>query len=64
MLKEKVSVAVITYNSAETVLETLDSIATQTYGTENIELIISDDASTDKTVHVIDEEKSIRMSEN
>jgi glycosyltransferase involved in cell wall biosynthesis len=54
MLKERVSVAVITYNSAETVLETLDSIATQTYGTENIELIISDDASTDTTVSTID----------
>lgn len=54
MLKEKVSVAVITYNSAETVLETLNSIVSQTYGAENIELIVSDDASTDTTVATID----------
>ena len=45
-----VSVVVITYNSAKTVLETLDSIAAQTY--KNIELIISDDCSKDETVKV------------
>lgn len=45
-----VSVIVITYNSGQFVLETLDSIRDQTYG--NIELIISDDASADDTVKV------------
>lgn len=45
-----VSVAVITYNSSATVLETLDSIYNQTY--PNIELIISDDCSTDNTLDV------------
>ena len=49
----KVSIAVITYNSASTVIDTLDSIVKQDYGSENIELIISDDASTDNTVEVI-----------
>lgn len=43
-----VSVPVITFNSAKTVIETLESIKDQTY--PNIELIISDDCSTDDTV--------------
>ncbi len=45
-----VSIIVITYNSERFVLETLESVKNQTY--ENIELIISDDASTDGTVEV------------
>ena len=45
-----VSIVVITYNSVRFVLETLESIKKQTYN--NIELIISDDASTDRTVEV------------
>lgn len=48
-----VSVVVITYNSAKTVIETLDSIAAQTY--KNIELIISDDCSKDETVKVCED---------
>ena len=43
-----VSIVVITYNSAEYVLETLDSALGQTY--PNIEIIISDDCSKDNTV--------------
>jgi alpha-1,3-rhamnosyltransferase len=48
--KEKilVSVIVMTFNSANYVLETLGSILKQTY--KNIELIITDDGSKDKTV--------------
>jgi GT2 family glycosyltransferase len=45
-----VSIIVITYNSSQYVLETLESTKNQTY--ENIELIITDDASTDKTVQI------------
>lgn len=46
-----VSILVITYNSAAYVLETLESAKRQTYS--NIELIISDDSSTDATIDLI-----------
>lgn len=45
-----VSIPVITYNSSKTVLETLESIKAQTY--QNLELIVSDDCSTDNTVEL------------
>lgn len=45
-----VSVPVITYNSSKTIVETLDSIYNQTY--QNLELIVSDDCSTDNTVEI------------
>tara|TARA_Y100001963_G_scaffold146880_1_gene222454 strand:+ start:544 stop:1458 length:915 start_codon:yes stop_codon:yes gene_type:complete len=45
-----VSVVVITYNSSKYVLETLESIKGQTYS--KIELVISDDCSTDETVSI------------
>lgn len=48
--KMLVSVVVVTYNSAYTVLETLESIKQQTY--DRIELIVSDDCSKDDTVAV------------
>lgn len=41
--KHIVTVAVITYHSAATVLETLDSIVNQSSGPQNIELINSAD---------------------
>jgi glycosyltransferase involved in cell wall biosynthesis len=45
-----VSVIVITYNSADYIVETLESIKSQTYA--NIEIIIADDCSVDETVEV------------
>ena len=45
-----VSIVVITYNSSKYVVETLESVKAQTY--RNIELIVSDDCSTDNTVEV------------
>lgn len=45
-----VSVAVISYNSADYILETLESIKAQTY--DHIELIVSDDCSSDDTIEV------------
>lgn len=54
-----VSVIVISYNAENTILETLESIKNQSY--QNIELIVSDDCSKDKTVEIcekwIDENK-------
>jgi glycosyltransferase involved in cell wall biosynthesis len=49
-LKPLVSICVVTYNSSKYVLETLESAKTQTY--KNVELIISDDSSTDNTVEM------------
>ncbi len=48
-----VSIVVTTYNSAKYVLETLESCKNQTY--ENIELVITDDASDDQTVKICEE---------
>lgn len=45
-----VSVVIVSYNAADTITATLDSIYNQTY--PNIELVISDDASKDDTVKV------------
>lgn len=48
-----VSVIVLTYYSARTVVETLDSIKAQSYN--KIELVVSDDASEDNTIDICNE---------
>lgn len=48
-----VSVCVICYNSSEFIIDTLESIKSQTY--QNIELIVSDDKSPDNTVAICNE---------
>ncbi|WGL97015.1 glycosyltransferase [Arsenophonus nasoniae] len=53
MNKELISIAVIAFNSERTILDTLNSILAQDYGSRNIELIISDDGSTDKTNQIV-----------
>lgn len=45
-----VSIQVLSYNSEDTIVETLDSIKNQTY--QNLELIVSDDCSQDKTIEI------------
>jgi len=52
-MNKLVSILVISYNSSEYILQTLESIKNQTY--QNIELIISDDCSKDNTVTVAKE---------
>ncbi|MBU6158233.1 MAG: glycosyltransferase [Bacteroidetes bacterium] len=47
-----VSIILITYNSGDYILETLDSFKAQTY--QNLELIIADDGSTDATLQICD----------
>ena len=49
--QELISVIVITYNSENTILDTLDSINNQTY--TNIEIVVSDDCSEDKTLELV-----------
>ncbi|MGL4393571.1 MAG: glycosyltransferase family 2 protein [Fusobacteriaceae bacterium] len=53
MEKIFVSVVVITYNSAETIIETLESVKKQTY--KNLELVITDDSSTDNSLKIIED---------
>ncbi len=48
--KPLASICVITYNSAKTIEETLNSAYEQTY--ENLELVISDDHSVDDTIEI------------
>lgn len=48
-----VSIIVVTYNSSQYVLETLESAKKQTY--QNIELIVTDDCSSDNTVEICNE---------
>lgn len=45
-----VSIIVVTYNSSEYVIETLESIKSQTY--QKIELIVADDCSKDNTLEI------------
>ena len=48
-----VTICVLTYNSSQYVLDTLNSIREQTY--QNIEIIICDDASNDTTISICEE---------
>lgn len=51
MKQPLVSVCIPTFNGAEFLQECLNSVCAQTY--ENLEVVISDDASTDKTMEII-----------
>ncbi|MBA7854554.1 glycosyltransferase [Enterobacter sp. RHBSTW-00901] len=51
-VKEIITVAVISYNSGNTIADTLNSIVSQTYNKNAIEVIIADDGSRDHTLSV------------
>lgn len=52
-MKEKIDILLATYNGEKYLKEQIDSILNQTY--KNINLIISDDGSTDNTVKILEE---------
>jgi len=58
----KISILTPSYNDAESIIETLDSIMEQTY--TNWELIIIDDGSTDNTKEVIKQYKKEKDKDN
>lgn len=58
----KISVLMPTYNDADTILETLDSLVVQKY--DNWELIIIDDGSSDDTKTVIEKYKKQKDKKN
>lgn len=53
--KYKISIILPVYNGENHLRETLDSIVNQSLGIENIQVIIVNDCSTDKTKEIIDE---------
>ena len=53
MNKELVSVMVLAYNAEKYITDLLESIKMQTY--QRLELVVSDDASTDNTVKIVEE---------
>ena len=50
-ISPKVSCLMITYNQENFIEETIESVLSQDY--ENLEIVISDDASTDKTPDIL-----------
>lgn len=55
----KVSVIIPVYNGEKTIIETINSVIEQTYS--NLELIIINDGSTDRTLELINEVKDSRL---
>ena len=51
--KNLVTIGVVTYNSSKYVIEALESVKSQSY--EDLELVVSDDCSTDNTVDIVRE---------
>ena len=54
-MKYKISVIVPVYNAEKTLKSTINSVINQSFGFDNIELIIVDDCSTDNSKKIIEE---------
>lgn len=48
-----ISVVIVSFNSAHTILHTLNSVLSQDFDLSRVELVISDDGSTDQTLDVV-----------
>ena len=55
MIKPLISVIIPLYNHSQYISQNITSIFNQTYGQENIQLIVIDDCSTDDSVIVVTE---------
>jgi len=55
----KISVITVSYNSAKTIADTLNSVAAQTYS--NVEYIVVDGASTDETLDLVRQHRNLNM---
>ena len=66
MQESLISVALCTYNGEKFLREQIDSILAQTY--KNLEIVIVDDCSTDKTTNIInayaEKDKRIKLFQN
>ena len=52
--KDKISVIIPCYNVQKYIMRCFDSIYSQTYGFENLEVILIDDLSTDNTWSILE----------
>jgi glycosyltransferase involved in cell wall biosynthesis len=52
--KEMISVIIPMFNAEDTIIEALDSVRDQTVGSENFEIIVIDDGSTDNSSHLVE----------
>ena len=57
---DKVSIIIPAYNSEKTIAEALDSCFMQSY--DNLEIIVSDNHSTDNTVKIVEKHPGVRLS--
>jgi len=57
-MKPKISIIIPVYNMEDYIRKSLESIVSQSIGLENLEVIIIDDCSTDKSGEIIDEYNS------